>query len=411
MKTALIYPFIGYLSLFSYGCSTVEENYFDCSSGQCVDGLLSHSKKTTNSRGDVDFGGLRAKVTDEDGKQLQGITVHYLTRGGKSLVVAVDSHGRYYPQIESFSSDSSSTSQDALSALDTLEQRLQQPQKPQRLQQPLVSTIAVVLGAVKLGYEIYKTMSQSERGELLGSEDNVNRYCMTLEQMQISYIDVPAGLILLAAEQAGYSDEEIKTAVTTPLQEIFERYIEQKYGRHSGYEVRVPKITRSVCGSDDVGTICDINDGRLDKIWSPEVPIWEIVGPCDPNSNGSEPQESYVRITRITPDNHATSDDCIYFDQRQDLNVNVAYSYCDGDIPTGEHAELHLILSSHICPKLDQKMLAENSGELSMPAEFFPPDCYGGEPLSYRITAQLRSCNDDGCSTINSDSQSIDPCE
>jgi hypothetical protein len=256
-----------------------------CESGVCIGGssqetkYVQSEKKVTNSSGELEFTlngeNVPVKIKNENGEGLEGITVYLSHKGNKNILVSVDPQGNHFPEATDF--NLTSTDNYALTLSEEVEQQ----------QQPLVGIIALIMGVATLGYKIYKEATKTQWGDLLEEGKDVNKYCMTLEQMQNDYIDVPAGLILLAAEKAGYDTEEIKNSVTTPLKEIFEMYIQTKYGTHEGYEVWSPKEAVSLCGGNYDGVVCDITTESLSQnVWNPNgVPVWKINGYCQPKSS------------------------------------------------------------------------------------------------------------------------------
>src|SRR3989344_5202977 len=124
--------------------------------------------------------------------------------------------------------------------------------------------------------------AQKQRRQFMGDLNNVNRYCVTLEQMTESYIRVPMGII-------GVASEEIKIRALVPLERLFERYVVKRFGQQEGYEVWVPKTAVNLCGEDFSGIICPIDQEVLsERLWMhANIPSWDIKGPCDPYNSPS----------------------------------------------------------------------------------------------------------------------------
>lgn len=227
--------------------------------------FLSKNISQTDSRGEATLDNLLAVVKDKERHSpLSGVTVYFLDDGEQFLSFVVDESGRYKPGLPQ-----TSTSQHALAEEGVVEQ-------------PLVGELLFVLTTISAGISLYKS-SRESRGTLLDDKGNVNRYCMTLEQMTNYYVNVPAGILFLSADTAGYGEEMIKIATNFPLNKLFENHIKEKYGEHKGYEVRVPKTIWSVCGEEYDDIICPITTETLSKrIWEhADVPVWEIKGSCD----------------------------------------------------------------------------------------------------------------------------------
>lgn len=227
---------------------------------------LFYQKGKTDRSGKVIINDKSFLIKDEY-KPLENITVHYLESKKSYLALAVDEQGGYFPEITSGNSINSNTSQ-------------------QNLKQPLWGEILLVMDiATRLAYD-FQQDNWSRKKNLLEEQENVNRYCLTLEQMKNDYIDVPAGILLLAPELAGYETGGLKIALTTPLKALLEKHIITKYGRHSGYQVWEPKTRTSLCEEEYTGLVCKIDREILSKkLWNQaEVPLWRISGPCEVES-------------------------------------------------------------------------------------------------------------------------------
>ena len=223
--------------------------------GNSVEGLLSYQKEKTNSSGKVTINDRLFFIKDKYGP-LEDITIHYLESENKYLSLAIDQQGSHFPEIRN-------------GTINNFQSK------------PLLGEILMIMTVAKLTYDFYKN-DQARENILLEEHKNVNRYCMTLEQMQKDYLEVPAGMILLSLELAGYRMDEIKIAATTPLKSIVEKHIIGKYGEYESYEVWEPKIRVSLCGEEYDGLVCNIDSESLSKkLWNKaEVPLWRIVGSC-----------------------------------------------------------------------------------------------------------------------------------
>ncbi len=233
-----------------------------------VEEPVSSGQGMTDSSGNVvltvDGEDVTVKVRTEWGTPLDNTSVHYLSGGSATTFVVVDPKGNYIPQRT------------------VLEDTVRQSLTTETVEQPLLGTIALIMGAVTLGVKVYTELAKSSKRDVLERGTAVTKYCMTREQMSNDLIGVPAGILLLTATEAGVDIEELKIAAMTPLKEIFERYIVSKYGNHAGYEVHVPVVAVRVCeGKYDVA-VCDPNDLRT--IFDPNLPYWKIAGTCTPST-------------------------------------------------------------------------------------------------------------------------------
>jgi hypothetical protein len=134
--------------------------------------------------------------------------------------------------------------------------------------------IMVLTGVIALG-KAYKD-SKHQEDHFMGKDENVNKYCVSLDQMINSNIRVPFGII-------GIASNEIKLAAVTPLEKIAKKYVFSEFGNHNGYEVWVPKVSVNLCGSDYNNVVCNIkNENGAIGVWmQPTIPTWEIKGGCD----------------------------------------------------------------------------------------------------------------------------------
>lgn len=241
-----------------FGCSTSE--------GPRTSPYVRHLHQRTNAQGEVSFPerNVRAVVRNEDGNPIPGITVHYAFKDEKNVVLAIDPSGNYIPERAVFSGTSLRRGGN------------------RRYAASVGEFIEFVLENPKAVDEIVEQLGRPHSGDLLEEEEDVNRYCMSLEQITNKTIDVPAGLVVLAPEAAGVNTTLVRRAATALLGEIAERHIISRYGEQAGYEVWVPRTAMSVCGEEFDGAVCDISGGQLEQIWNPELPYWRINGSCTP---------------------------------------------------------------------------------------------------------------------------------
>lgn len=227
-------------------------------------GALFYQNGKTDRSGKVTISDKSFLIKDKY-KPLENITVHYLESKKSYLVLAVDEQGSHFPEINS-------------GDLHQSKQKLNQ--------QSLLREILMVLDIAKLAYRFHED-NQTREKILLEEQENANRYCMTLEQMKNDYIDVPAGIVFLAPQLAGYDTESFEVAVTTPLKTLLEERLISKYGRQQGYQVWEPKTRASLCGEEYAGLVCKIDREILSKkLWNhAEAPLWRITGPCNPESD------------------------------------------------------------------------------------------------------------------------------
>lgn len=277
-------------------CGSVEHNFkFSGNSN------LNYHVGKTDAEGKVSLNGRKIQVRNSV-QALEDITVHYLADQQNELILAVEGRGNYFPKMEETSRQTF-----FLRETELVPDQFSSGNAPSddSSDSSLDQVIYLEEGSG------YRLTPQSPR-KLLAEDENVNRYCLTLEQMQQDYIDVPFGLISLT----GLS-EEIEIAVTTPLKFFFERYVISRYGRHEAYEVRVPKITTNLCDENEIrrdqNILCFINtDSLSQRIWSQaDIPLWEIRGSCNSfnQTNGNEQNEGY-EPTNHNSNNQTTTYNC-----------------------------------------------------------------------------------------------------
>lgn len=239
-----------------------------------------YEKKTSDAQGQATFGGGAAvQVRDEAGKALENITVHYLSKGERNTFIAVDPQGKYFPERIAARGRASRIRQQLYrrSPLDKLEEMVLE----------LVCEAFPICDTVETITSVLEEAGQYQQGDVLGEDENVNKYCQTREQILTNTIDVPAGIIILPATAAGYPAEKIKNSATTKLKNLAEKYILARYGDQPGYEVWVPKRAMSICGKEYDEAICDLSDGQLGQLWNADLPYWQIVGGCQPQKTGT----------------------------------------------------------------------------------------------------------------------------
>lgn len=230
--------------------------------------VLNHTVAKTNAAGEAAIDDLSFSIKDTGSKPLEDITIHVLSNNDHYLALVQDEQEKYLPQLGEGSLPSS-----------------QYRGNLQR--QGLSQTITFLLSAAVIGKRIY-TLLRSSQGEFLYAEENVNHYCMTLEQMKHNYIDIPAGVLLLSLPSE--EEEEIKITHATPIKDIFEGFIVTQYGQHDGYEVVVPKTALSLCEEQYEEILCPIDTETLSrKLWSHAgVPVWRIAGACNPGEQQND---------------------------------------------------------------------------------------------------------------------------
>ena len=254
-----------------------------CSSSSPASAYVNYEKKTSNAEGKAAFGEkVIAQLQDEETQSpLENIAVHYLHTEQANTLLAIDPQGNYYPGLATFSSGE------------------QQLERQRRKAKAIVIGLQAFRAGAGAGKVILDTIN-NDHGNVLGEDENVTRYCMTLDEIVKTTIDIPAGIIFIAPKLVyGDAAEVIKIAGTTTLKEIAEKYIVEEYGLQLGYEVHVPKTAMSICGQEYEEAVCDISGGQLEQLWSSELPYWQIVGGCVPKGGTTEgdpckPEEGLV---------------------------------------------------------------------------------------------------------------------
>ena len=254
-----------------------------CGSSSPASAYVNYEKKTSNAEGKVAFGEkVIAQLQDEESQlPLENIAVHYLHTEQANTLLAIDPQGNYYPNLATFSSGE------------------QQLERQRRKAKAIVIGLKAFRAGAGAGKVILDTINNAH-GNVLGEDENVTRYCMTLDEIVKTTIDIPAGIIFIAPKLVyGDAAEVIKIAGTTTLKEIAEKYIVEEYGLQLGYEVHVPKTAMSICGQEYEEAVCDISGGQLEQLWSSELPYWQIVGGCTPqgvpvDGDPCQPEEGLV---------------------------------------------------------------------------------------------------------------------
>lgn len=353
----------------------------------CIDPgqeMLSYQQKVTSEINRIEFGmtvdgrvhRTYVLVKTRSEEPIPGITVHYAANPHGEIIVAVDPQHRFQPEVVQriFSSTTSSLSSNKIH------------------QAVRVDSIDIPLNPIVTGKKIYDLLSSDER-QFLGRAGPVNRYCMTLEQLQHSEIEIPAGLIMLASDAAGFKAEKIKVAVTTTLKEIFANWIINKYGVLPAYEVWVPRTAVNVCDEQDLAAVCDISSDALSRrVWNTQMPYWEIKGGC-PNDDSTpenpdptpSPSHDFLHIVSLSPPLT-----CIQFNRLYSVAVNVEYNHRPASSRCP--AEIKLMLSSFDCNLLDRKNAPSLSGNMTLHGEFTPKECDSQEPPFYTLKAELEYC-------------------
>ncbi len=235
----------------------------------------------TNQQGEVSFSNqVVAQVQDGTAQlPLENMVVHYLHAGSENTLLAIDPQGNYYPNLASFASG------------ETTERRRRKPRK-----------IIIELDQFQEGMEAGQAIVDAftyQGGDILGEDENYFKYCLSMEDILTSTIDIPAGIILIAPKLVyGEITEFVASAGTALLKDIVNTFIVAEYGQQPGYEVHSPKRAMSICGEEYEDIICDISGDKLKQIWDPDLPYWHIVGGCAPNggemTDPCAPQEGLV---------------------------------------------------------------------------------------------------------------------
>ena len=228
---------------------------------------VTHEIQRTNRAGDVIFDTISAAVRNESGEGIEDITVHYLTKDNRRMLLAIGSRGAYFPEKISFLEEGSPPAGVLRSSL----------------QQSINLVLERATQVRKQTDAIREVVEQYQPGELLESSNDVNKYCMTPEQIEASTIDVPAGLIMLAGANSNVLSDGaltlLKSAVTMPLRDLLHQYLVENYGDSPGYEVWVPKTAMSICG-ESREIVCTLDENQLSRIWGTDLPYWKINGAC-----------------------------------------------------------------------------------------------------------------------------------
>ncbi len=234
-------------------------------------GYVEHQHRTTDADGEATFSRegreIPVRVADTEGNPLAGIDVHYAFKDDKNLVLAVDPEGRFVPDKQSFSA-----SVPAVNAR----------------RAGLSDLISFALDNVDVVGTIVEEVSTPRPRDLIEEREDVNRYCMNMEDILNTTIDVPAGLIFLAPQVAGMDATLLRVAVGTLLRDNVELYIISRFGEQPGYEVWVPKTAVSLCGEEYNDIICDLSEGQLERLWNTDLPYWRINEGCVPSSGDGE---------------------------------------------------------------------------------------------------------------------------
>lgn len=258
---------------------------------------VQQEQQLTDQKGMVTFSnGAQAKVKDKQGQPLGNIKVNYFYTGEKNTFLALDATGKYFPERVSFVTGQNQPS---------LRRYRRSTDPVEKVEEIVLEEVCKQAGGVCEGVELvqvaFENANSYMKGDILGEDENVNKYCQTLEQITTNTIDVPIGIVLLAVQAAGYDTQVIKLAVNKPLKYIAEKYIIATYGQQPGYEVWVPKTIMSVelgqCGK----AVCPLTDGDLQKIWDPNLPYWRIVGGCVPGEKNPPPAGGKIAFASEHP--------------------------------------------------------------------------------------------------------------
>ncbi len=320
------------------GCSsgTVENNYI-CDQKGCLpvtsaqpssSSGLSLEKKITNSKGSITVFNQQINITNDYQQPLPNITVYGLQHGQQTLYLAVDPSGNHYPTALSKNNG-------------TLESHLEisPPAAKPGSQNNTDGIVNLILKTIDYSQKIIATFANADGGDFIREMDDVNIYCMTLEQMKISYIFVPAGIIFLTTPE-GIAGKTVKIANTAALNQIFDAYVHAMYGEENGYLVAVPQTAINLCGQEYENAVCPITTDILSKnVWSKQdIPIWEIRGGCTPSKKSSK-ESIYYPNSGLQWQKNASS---------YPMNLPEAEKFCtyqDGDWRLPSRNELDSIMN------------------------------------------------------------------
>ncbi len=285
----LILNTLGAATIALTGCSsgTVENNYI-CDQNGCQpvapsaqpssSSNLSLETKLTNVTGSTTIFNQQINVTNDYQQPLSNVSVYGLHNGQQTFYLAVDPSGEHYPSAISKSNGS-------------LESHLEisSPASKPGSRNDANGIINLILKTVDYSKKIFATFANADEGDFIRESNEVNLYCMTLDQMKTSYIFVPAGIIFLTTPE-GIAGKTVKIANIAALNQLFDAYIRTMYGEEDGYLVAVPKTAINLCGQDYGDAVCPITTDILsNNLWSKrDIPVWEIRGGCTPSKNNSK---------------------------------------------------------------------------------------------------------------------------
>ncbi len=308
------------------GCSsgTVESNYL-CDQNGChpvssatdqthpsSSSSFSSSGKSlettiTDATGRTTLFNQQLSITDEKQQPLPNIKVYGLNNGQQQFYLAVDPAGEHYPEAVSQHNGN-------------LESHLETGAAKPGSQHNSNGIIDLILKTIDYSKKIIATFGNTDQGDFIRGSNDVNLYCMTLEQMKTSYILVPAGIIFLTTPE-GIAGKTVKIANTAALNQIFDAYIKTMYGNEDGYLVAVPQTAIDLCGEEYDGVVCPITSESLsDALWSKRnIPVWEIRGSCTPSSATATPLTPAPSTDPQNNSNNNTSDNSPFYDYSSGL--------------------------------------------------------------------------------------------
>lgn len=257
--------------------------------------LVSHYSQRTDQNGQTTFQeegrNVPVRVKDIEGNLLAEIDVHYLFGENSNTILAVDNRGNYLPGKLSFT---------GAKIPPTSTRRHGFGGEGSDLESMIELTIEAITTTRDFLVEECVELAEYQEGDVLERGEDVNRYCLTREQILNNTINVPAGLVFLAVPADPLTSCLLRIGTTTTLREIAEYFIISRHGKQEGYEVWVPRTAVSLCGENYGNDICSVSDKEsqniLPALWNPnpnsQAPYWRINGACTPRHIGEGEAEA-----------------------------------------------------------------------------------------------------------------------
>jgi len=293
LRTKIITLFAALTFLGASACNTgsdkkrCETNY-DCPTRKvCIDDFcveenqsefLSVGNSTTDQNGEanLNIGGRNfpIKAENEQGSSLAGVELTGYSDGIHYLIIGSDPRSDYFTEWNDES-------------IVSLEVQIES--NFTTIQQPLLLDVILTFKSVYDFGSDTRHFIDVNKPELLREDENTTKYCITMEQLNNNYIQLPANIILFIAKQVGVvndeSVEEINRSVIGPIKWLYENFIKLKFGEQPGYIISVPKFKPPVCSyfTDD-GMLCVIDDQELAQKLFDDYKAIVIEGPCTPGS-------------------------------------------------------------------------------------------------------------------------------